>query len=144
MRWLAGRALPRWLAERFRTPTFGELGERRAAKFLQRLGYTIVARRYRNRFGEFDLVAVDGETVVFIEVKSRRTEAGIRPADAVDRHRQQRMVRAATAYLKSFGLLESPARFDIVEVIWPKNAKTPEIRHHINAFDAKGHGQFFR
>jgi putative endonuclease len=89
-----------WIAERFRTPTFGELGERHAARFLERLGYTVVARRYRNRFGEFDLVAVDGETVVFVEVKSRRTEAGIRPADSVGHVRQQRMIRAATAYLK--------------------------------------------
>jgi putative endonuclease len=138
MKWLA------WLAERFRTPTFGELGERQAAKFLKRLGYTIVARRYRNRFGEFDLVAVDGETVVFVEVKSRRTEAGIRPADSVGHVRQQRMTRAATAYLKSFGLLESPARFDIVEVIWPKDAKAPEVRHLVNAFVPEGSGQFFR
>ena len=63
-----------WLAERFRTPSFGELGERRAARYLRRLGYKIVARRHRTRYGEFDLIAVDGRTVVFVEVKSRRTE----------------------------------------------------------------------
>lgn len=136
--------LKSWLSEQFRTPTFGELGERRAVRYLRRRGYKIVATRHRTRYGEFDIIAVDRDTVVFIEVKSRRTEAGIRPADSIGLVRRQRMTRAATAYLKSHALLECQARFDIIEIIWPEGVRRPTIRHHENAFAAEGRGQFFR
>lgn len=137
-------SLRTWLAERLRPPTLGEQGERAAACSLRRRGYKIVARRRRLRYGEFDLVAVDGRTVVFVEVKTRRSEGDIRPADSIGPERRRRMSRAAVAYLKSFGLLDYPARFDIVEVVWPKDARRPTIRHHANAFPAEGRGQFFR
>jgi putative endonuclease len=137
-------SLKTWLADRFRPLSFGEQGERHAARFLRRLGYRIVARRKRLRYGEIDIVAVDGQTVVFIEVKTRRTDAGIAPAEAVNDLRRRRMSRAAVAFLKAHSLLDYPARFDIVEVIWPAAARRPVIRHHPNAFPAEGQGQFFR
>ena len=137
-------SLKSWLFERLRTPTLGEQGERRAARHLRRQGYKIVATRRRLRYGEIDVVAVDGKTVVFVEVKTRRTEAGIRPADAIDALRRRRMTRAATAFLKSHNLLAYPARFDIVEVLWPVGVLRPTIRHHQNAFPAEGAGHFFR
>jgi putative endonuclease len=89
-------------------------------------------------------VAVDGRTVVFVEVKTRRSETGPRPALAVDDLRRRRMTRAATAFLKSHGLLDYPARFDIIEVLWPSGERWPQIYHHPNAFPAEGRGQFFR
>jgi putative endonuclease len=135
--------LKTWLAERLRPPTLGEQGERRAARFLRRKGYKIVATRRRLRYGEIDIVAVDRGVVVFTEVKTRRSETGPRPALAVDDLRRRRMTRAATAFLKSHGLLEYPARFDIVEVIWPAGCR-PTIVHHQNAFQAEGRGQFYR
>jgi putative endonuclease len=137
-------SLRAWFAEQLRAPTLGERGERRAARHLRRQGYKIVATRRRLRYGEIDLVAVDGQTVVFVEVKTRRTDGGIRPVDAIDHVRRHRMTRAATAFLKSHDLLAYPARFDIVEVIWPPGARRPTIRHHQNAFPAEGTGQFFR
>lgn len=133
-----------WLVERWRTPTLGERGERQAVRFLRRRGYRIAATRRRLRYGEIDVVAVIGKTVVFVEVKTRRSETAGRPALAVDDLRRRRMTRAATAFLKSHGLLEYPARFDIVEVVWPAEARRPTITHHENAFPAEGHGQFFR
>lgn len=133
-----------WLAEHLRPATLGERGERIAAKFLRRRGYKIIARRSRVRYGEIDIIAVDGRTVVFIEVKTRRSEKLGAPATAVDAQRRRRLVRAATAYLKSYGLLEYPARFDIVEVVWPLDQNTPVVRHHQGAFTAEGKGQFFR
>jgi putative endonuclease len=137
--------IKQWLAERLRPLSLGEQGERHAARFLRRrCKYRIVATRRRMRYGEIDIIAVDGKTVVFVEVKTRRSETGPRPALAVDDHRRRRMTRAATAFLKSHGLLEYPARFDIVEVIWPEEAKRPQIQHHPNAFAAEGRGQFFR
>jgi putative endonuclease len=136
--------LKRWLSERFRPATLGERGERQAARHLRRKKYKIVATRRRLRYGEIDIVAVDGTTIVFVEVKTRRSETGPRPALAVDDHRRRRMTRAATAFLKSHGLLEYPARFDIVEVVWPAGRRRPTIVHHQNAFPAEGRGQFFR
>lgn len=137
-------SLRSWLAEQFRAPTLGEKGELAAARYLKRLGYKIVATRRRLRYGEIDIVAVDDKTVVFAEVKTRRSDEGIHPADAVDHIRRARMTRAATAFLKSHNLLEYPARFDIIEVIWPTEAERPTIRHHQNAFAAEGSGQFHR
>ena len=64
--------------------------------------------------------------------------------EAVDALRRRRMSSAAIAFLKAHSLLGYPARFDIVEVVWPLAARCPEIRHHPNAFPAEGHGQFFR
>ena len=134
-----------WLTDRLRPLSLGEQGERHAARYLRRqCRYRIVATRRRLHYGEFDVIAVDGRTVVFVEVKTRRSETGPRPALAVDDLRRRRMTRAATAFLKSHGLLEYPARFDIVEVIWPIEQRRPQIQHHQNAFPAEGSGQFFR
>jgi putative endonuclease len=137
-------ALKRWFADWFREPTLGEQGERQAARFLRRKGYKIVAARRKLRYGEIDIVAVDGQTVVFVEVKTRRAEIGVTPAEAVDPLRRRRLSRAAVAFLKGHSLLDYPARFDIVEVIWPEDSRRPTIRHHQNAFPAEGRGQFFR
>jgi putative endonuclease len=137
-------SLTTWFADRFRPLSLGENGERQAVRFLRRLGYRIVATRRRMRYGEIDIVAVDGQTVVFVEVKTRRTDVGITPAQAVDALRRRRMTRAALAFLKAHSLLGYPSRLDIVEVVWPAGAKRPEIRHHQNAFPAEGRGQFFR
>ena len=133
-----------WFANRFRTPTLGERGERQTARFLRRSGLKVVATRRRLRYGEIDFIAVDGQTVVFVEVKTRRAEVGVTPAEAVDALRRRRMSHAAIAFLKAHSLLGYPTRFDIVEVVWPVAARCPEIRHHPNAFPAEGHGQFFR
>jgi putative endonuclease len=140
----ASLQLRRWFAERFRPLTLGERGERQAASLLRRKRYRVVATRRRLRYGEIDIVAVDGKTIVFVEVKTRRSETGPRPALAVDDVRRRRMTRAATAFLKSHGLLDYPARFDIVEVVWPDNERKPAVEHHENAFPAEGRGQFFR
>lgn len=121
----------------------GQRGEVAAAKFLRRLGYRIVARGERSRLGELDLVAVDGRTVVFVEVKTRDSVAHGRPEEAVDNEKQRRVTRAALGYLKRHGLLEQPARFDVVSVVWPSNSKQPTIEHFRDAFPAVGiRGQF--
>ncbi len=126
-----------------RSKPLGERGEIAAAKFLQRLGYRIVTTRLRQRYGEVDIIAVDGQTVVFVEVKTRRLDATTQPAEAVDLARQQRLTRAALAFLKFHGLFEYPSRFDVVEVVWPKDVQQPTIRHILDAFPAAGRGQFF-
>jgi putative endonuclease len=118
-------------------------GERAAERYLRRRGYQIVARRDRGPLGELDLVAVDGRTVVFIEVKTRQSHAAGHPAEAVDDVKQQKLTRLALAWLKRHDLLEYAARFDVVAVTWPAGAKRPTIEHYQNAFEATGRGQMF-
>jgi putative endonuclease len=96
--------------------TLGQRGEAAAARFLRGRGYRIVARTDRGRLGEIDLVAIDGRTVVFVEVKTRRSHEAGHPADAVDAKKQQRLTRLALTYLKRHDLLECAARFDVVAV----------------------------
>lgn len=132
-----------WLRLPRRAKPLGERGEIAAAKFLKRLGYRVVTTRLRQRYGEVDIIAVDGQTVVFVEVKTRRLNATTQPAEAVDFARQQRLTRAALAFLKFHGLLEYPSRFDVVEVVWPAEAAEPTIRHIDDAFPAVGRGQMY-
>lgn len=132
-----------WLRLPRRQRTFGEAGEIAACKFLKRQGYRVVSSRHRNRWGEIDVIAVQGQTLVFVEVKSRRKVGTSRPAEAVDATRQSRLTRAALAFLKAHSLLEYPSRFDIIEVIWPLEAPKPTICHLQNAFSPVGRGQFY-
>ncbi|MBX3432802.1 MAG: YraN family protein [Pirellulales bacterium] len=124
--------------------TLGEAGERTAVRHLRKSGLKIVATRHRLRYGEFDVIAVDGQTIVFVEVKTRRDDRLVRPATAVDAVRRGRMTRAALAFLKARNLLAYPSRFDVVEVVWPQGVRRPTITHHKSAFQAEGQGQFFR
>jgi putative endonuclease len=95
---------------------FGADGERGAERFLRARGYTILERNYRCRLGEVDLIALDGRTVVFIEVKTRRGGADSAPADAVDPRKQRQIARAAEYYLAANRLQERDVRFDVVGV----------------------------
>ena len=94
----------------------GWLGEMRAAAFLRGQGMRILKKRWRTAHGEIDLIMRDGDNIVFVEVKTRKTG---RPGDgltAVDRNKQKRIVRAATIYLMTRHLLNAPVRFDLVEI----------------------------
>lgn len=121
----------------------GNRGERLAARYLRRLGYRILARQYSNRWGEVDLIALDGSCLVFVEVKTRRSDAAGHPVEAVTYEKQRRLTAAALVWLKRHRLLENPARFDVVAVVWPDGSRTPEITHYRNAFEPVGSGQMF-
>ncbi len=98
---------------------FGADGERAAERFLRRRGYTIVERNYRCPLGEVDLIALDGRTVVFVEVKTRRHAGAGSPYDAVDPRKQRQIVRVAEYYLTARRLHDRDVRFDVVGV-WPE------------------------
>ena len=112
----------------------GGSGEDLAAAFLQGLGYVILTRNYRKRFGEIDIIAEEGDTLVFVEVKTRSSAAFGSPLEAVDARKQQRMARAALAYLSSRRQHDRPARFDVVAVRLQPQGR-PQIEHVRNAFD---------
>lgn len=136
--------MPGWWRGWLRPLPLGRRGERHAARYLRRKGYKIVARGTRSRRGELDLVAVDGRTVVFVEVKTRRHAGDESPAIAVGEEKQRRIARAALIFLKSHGLLENAARFDVVAIIWPRDARWPTcVEHFVNAFEAPPNRNFF-
>ena len=96
----------------------GAEGEQAAEKFLKRQRYTIIERNYRCPVGEVDLVALEGRTVVFIEVKTRKGEGWGTPMEAVDRRKQRQVSRAAQYFLAQHRLQDREARFDVVGVWW--------------------------
>ncbi len=114
----------------------GKLGERHAVRFLSKAGFAIVARNYRTPLGEIDIVARDGETLAFIEVKTRSSKAFGLPQEAVDRRKQRQLIRAAQVFLKAHGELDVPCRFDVVAVTTGRSARAPEVTLIRGAFDA--------
>jgi putative endonuclease len=127
----------------FPKQSLGQRGERAAAKFLRRKRYKVLHRGYRILGGELDIVAVDGRTVVFIEVKTRVSHHAGSPAEAVDIHKQRQLTQLALAYLRRYHLLDYSARFDVVAIIWPTDQRRPKIEHIKNAFEATGSGQMY-
>ncbi len=139
----ARRWARRWARPNTKAQTLGRRGEAAAARMLRRQGYVIVAHSERGGSGEIDLVAVDRRTVVFVEVKTRRSHDAGHPAEAVDQAKQRRLTHLALAYLKRHDLLENSARFDVVAVTWPDGKRKPTIQHYKNAFEPVGQGQMF-
>jgi putative endonuclease len=95
---------------------FGEYGEDLACAELEQRGYRVIARRYRTRSGELDIVAQDGEYLVFVEVKARRSGSFGDPEEAVTLQKQQRLVWMATDYLARNSLRDVACRFDVVGI----------------------------
>jgi putative endonuclease len=95
---------------------FGKSGEDLAVAELERRGYVILDRRYRTRHGEIDIVAREGETTVFVEVKARASREFGTAAEAVTPWKQRRLGRMALDYLARHRLVERPCRFDVVAV----------------------------
>ena len=118
----------------------GEFGEDLACAELQRRGYAILARRYRRRGGEIDIIARDGDgrTTVFVEVKARRGAAYGTGADAVTFVKRRRLVATAMDYLARNRLIDQPCRFDVVAIVMGDHDPIVELIQH--AFDAGATG----
>lgn len=112
----------------------GKTGEDLACRELKRRGYAIIARRYRRRSGELDIVAREGNTMVFVEVKARDGRMFGEPWEAVTKLKRRRMIRMAMEYLTRHHLLECPCRFDVVSIHYETTGPSVEI--YQNAFDA--------
>jgi len=115
---------------------FARSGEQAAAGFLKANGYKIIARNYKNKFGEIDIVAREKDTWVFVEVKARRSESFGSPEAAVDKFKQGQISRAALMFLKENKLLEEKARFDVVSLRYA--GQLPRINLIKNAFELDG------
>lgn len=114
----------------------GKWGEHIAEKHLRGAGLKVRARRLRvGKRDEIDILAQDGEQLVFVEVKTRRGEVYGRPVTAVDRAKRHRMSRAAVRYVRRLRDPKIYFRFDVVEVVGsPEQAKDVVVRHIPNAF----------
>ena len=112
----------------------GRRGERIAIRTLRAKGYRILDRNIRLPGGELDLVAFDGEYVVFVEVKTRRSRTAGGAVEAVSRSKRRRMRRLAESYLSRKRLDDRPARFDLVAITWADGHPTPEVEHLVDAF----------
>jgi putative endonuclease len=113
--------------------SLGRAAEDAAAAHLGRLGYEIVARNVRIAGFEIDLIAYDGPSLVFVEVRSRSDRRHGGPLETVRATKQRRLVRAAAAYLARVRHGDRPARFDVVGVDW--RAGTAAVSVVRNAFD---------
>jgi putative endonuclease len=111
----------------------GKAGEVAAAGFLEKNGYKVLHKNYKSKLGEIDIVALDKETVCFIEVKTRTSNAFGFPYEAVSRFKQRQIAKAALVYLKTKCLLHKKARFDVVSILYAGN--TPNIKLVKNAFE---------
>jgi putative endonuclease len=114
--------------------TLGRIGEDLACAELEKRGYAILERRYRRRGGELDIVARDGRTVVFVEVKTRDGRDFGEAAEAVTARKQRRMTRVALDYLTRHHLTECACRFDVVSI--HVENELPVVELFRNAFDA--------
>jgi putative endonuclease len=118
----------------------GQAGEAAAVRLLRRRGLVILARNLRSRLGEIDLLARDGPTLVFVEVKARRGALGDPPEAAVDARKRARLIRLALGYLAARRLGERSCRFDVVGVTLDAAGGVTGVRHLEHAFDLDGWG----
>lgn len=103
--------------------SFGRDGEKRAVCFLNAQGYRIIEQNYRQSFGEIDIIAKDGKTLCFIEVKTRETDDYGHPFEAVTRPKQKVIRKVAQMYLIEHDIVDEFVRFDVVGVHFDENGE---------------------
>lgn len=102
--------------------TLGKSGEELAVALLEESGYRILARNYKTKLGEIDIVAYDKDTICFVEVKTRHSDKHGLPQEAISGFKQRQISKTALIYLKKNHLLDKKARFDVVSIIYSENA----------------------
>lgn len=98
--------------------TLGVIGEELAAHYLRSMGYKILIKNYVSQIGEIDLITRDKDTLVFVEVKTRRPSASVSGLEALTDHKRHQICKTAQTYLKKYGLTDVSCRFDVVSVIF--------------------------
>jgi len=113
--------------------SLGSDGEALAAEFLRKKGYRIIAKNYKTSIGEIDIVAKDGDTIVFLEVKTRTNESFGYPFEAVNDRKRRKIKNVALLFLKKMKE-EVPARFDVLSISSTADGRQ-EITHIQDAFE---------
>lgn len=114
----------------------GRHGEDLAARYLEKQGYRIIARRERVLRGDLDLIALDDRTVVFVEVRTRSDTQHGHPAETIDGRKQRRIATLANAYIRRRRLEDCRVRIDVVTVTLTGDDGKPEIEHYQDAFES--------
>jgi putative endonuclease len=114
----------------------GDIGEDAAARYLKGRGFRLLERNWRYRQWELDIICRDGDTVVFVEVKTRGAGTMGLPADGLNRKKQVRLVKAASQYLSRKNLWDEPCRFDLAAII--DTGSGLDVDYIENAFDLTG------
>ena len=122
---------------------FGSRSEKAAAAFLRAKGYRVLAANLNESAGEIDLLALDGTTLVVVEVRSTATADLDRAAASVNYPKQRKLTEAAVRFLTRRRLLGQNVRFDVLAVSWPPTAREPVFLHIPHAFEATGKFQMF-
>ena len=122
---------------------FGQRSERAAARYLRRLGYRILGHNLADKFSELDLLALDGDVLVFVEVRSTESGDIQKISASINAEKQRRLTNAALRFIQRKGLKNVPARFDVLVIRWPADQREPEIHHYRNAFQAVGRFQMY-
>ncbi|NTU52039.1 MAG: YraN family protein [Candidatus Aminicenantes bacterium] len=115
------------------TRALGRAGEDIACEYLERKKYTIVARGFRLFRGEIDIIARDGETLVFVEVKARADESHGRPEESVTPGKQRQIRRIALGYLQAHPCPGVDCRFDVIAILF-RSDRDYRLEHFIDAF----------
>ena len=114
----------------------GRRGECAAARFLERRGFDILERNWKCNAGEADIIARDGQALVFVEVKTRTNVDMGFPEEAVDAAKRARYEKIAAYYLKDYPVVDIPVRFDVVALLVVGSDRAL-VKHHVNAFSAE-------
>ncbi len=114
----------------------GEMGEDAACRELAEKGHRILQRNYRCRLGEIDIISLDGDTLVFTEVKTRSSCAFGTPAEAVNYRKRKKIINSANCFLKEQKLCGFLCRFDVMEVL--RDGEKLSCRHITDAFSEGG------
>ncbi len=114
----------------------GKTGEELAASLLKENGYKILARNFKTRIGEIDIIARDKDTISFVEVKTRHSDKFGLPQEAISSSKQRQISKAALVYLKDNNLLNKKARFDVVSILF--SGKEPKMDLIKDAFELEG------
>ncbi|MDD5681478.1 MAG: YraN family protein [Candidatus Omnitrophica bacterium] len=116
--------------------SLGKIGEELACRYLRRCGYRILDKNYRAKSGEIDIVALDGKVLVFVEVKTRQTDAYGLPEESINIKKMHKLTRLAQLYISYKKLYEAEARFDVVSILMPRGFGKKSIKLIKNAFSA--------
>jgi len=112
----------------------GKLGETKAGEYLVRNGYQIIEKNFRTRYGEIDIIAKDGNDLVFVEVRSRSTKSFGAPEESITAKKQLKIKNLAQYYLQVHNLNRVNCRFDVVVINFNRNGKLERLNHIRSAF----------
>ena len=114
--------------------TLGRLGENEAVSYLKKHGYRLLQRNYRCRLGEIDIIVMDGETLVFVEVRCRSSGRFGLPQESIRWRKQSKLRKVAQYYLKAVQKEEAPVRFDVLALLFDRENQPVQVEHIKSAF----------